>query len=271
MHDRSFDPLAMDIVGTGDLADDLAGRPRPPLRLRARVLDGVPVLDLSGRLDGSGVAAVEALLTSTLASDQIRVPCDLTGLDYLSAYAVRKLIEVAAARPACPAPVVLCAASGQPERMLAMVDPTGALPLYATVAQAIADPQGQLRWAQLTLTCDQQAAPRAARAFVGRICKRWELDGILDEATLLTSELDTNAVVHARGAAQIVVQRCADQLTIAVRDGTDVRPMQRTAKPWEETGRGLQLVEALSCADGTYPRSGGGKVVWCSLQLAADK
>jgi hypothetical protein len=29
----------------------------------------------------------------------------------------------------------------------------------------------------------------------------------------------------------------------------------------------MQLVEALSSADGTYPRAGGGKVVWCSLQL----
>jgi len=266
MQDHAIDPLIVDDVETGDLTNDRPDKPWPALLLRTRVLDGVPVLDLSGRLEGSGVAAVAALLTHALASDQIRVPCDLTGLEYLSAHAVRKLIEVAAVRPACPAPVVLSAASGQPARMLAAADPAGALPVYATVAQAVADPQGQLRWAQLTLTCDSES-PRWARAFVGRVCTSWELEGVLDEATLVTSELVTNALVHADGAAQIVVQRCADQLTIAVRDGTNGPPIQRAAKPWEETGRGLQLVEALSCADGTYPRSGGGKVVWCSLQL----
>src|SRR5919107_1824970 len=205
-------------------------------------------------------------LTDAMASDQITVPCDLTGLEYLSAQAVRMLIEVSAVRPSCPAPVVLCAASGQPAQMLAAADPTGALPVYSTVAQAVADPQGQLRWAQLTLTCDHQA-PRWARAFVRRVCTSWELEGVVDEATLMASELVTNAVVHAEGAAQLVVQRCADQLTIAVRDGADVPPMQRAAKPWDENGRGLQLVDALSCADGSYPRFGGGKVVWCSLQL----
>ena len=265
MQHQAIDPLPDD-VADGDPTDDRPDEPWPALLLRTRVLDGVPVLDLSGRLEGSAVAAVAALLTDAMASDQIRVPCDLTGLEHLSAHAVRALIEVAAVRPACPAPVVLCAASGQPARMLAVADSARALPVYATVAQAVADPQGQLRWAQLTLTCDHRA-PRWARAFVGRVCTSWELDCIADEAALVTSELVTNAVVHAEGAAQIVVQRCADRLTIAVRDGTDVPPMQRAATSWEETGRGLQLVEALSCADGTYPRAGGGKVVWCSLQL----
>jgi Histidine kinase-like ATPase domain len=266
MQDGTIDPLPIDDVETGDLDDARQDKPWPPLVVRARVLDGVPVLDLSGRLEGSGVVAVAALLTHALASDQIRVPCDLSALEYLSAHAVRKLIEVAAVRPRCPAPVVLCAASGQPARMLAAADPAGALPVYSTVAQAVADPQGQLRWAQLTLTCDPKA-PGSARAFVGRVCTSWELEGVVDEATLVASELVTNAVVHAEGAAQIVVQRCADQLTISVRDGTDVPPMRRAATSWEESGRGLQLVDALACADGSYPRSGGGKVVWCSLRL----
>jgi anti-sigma regulatory factor (Ser/Thr protein kinase) len=194
------------------------------------------------------------------------VPCDLTGLEYLSAHAVRRLLEVAAARPARPAPVVLCAASGQPARMLAAADPTGALPVYATVAQAVNDPQRRLRWAQLTLTCDLDA-PRWARAFVGRICTSWELEAVVDEVALLSRELVTNAVVHAYGAAEIVLQNCGNHLTIAVRDATDAPPLQRTANSWDESGRGLQLVEALSFADGTYPRPGGGKEVWCTLQL----
>jgi hypothetical protein len=238
------------------------------LSLRTGVRDGVPVLKVSGRLDAGGVGAVEALLTQALACDQAIVPCDLTGLDYLSPQAVRKLMEVAADRPRRPAPVVLCAASGQPAQMLAAVDPGERLPRYATVADAVAGPHDRPRWAQLSLTCDWDlSSPRWARTFVTRVCVEWRLEGLVDEVSLLASELVTNAVVHARGAAHILLQRCGDQLTVAVRDGSDATPRVRTAEPWDEGGRGLHLVEVLSCADGSYPRPGGGKVVWCSVQL----
>jgi anti-anti-sigma factor len=238
----------------------------PGLAARAGTRDGVPVLSLSGRLDAGGVGAVEALLTQALAGDQGMVPCDLTGLDYLSARAVRMLMEVAANRPRHPAPVVLCAASGQPARMLAAVDSDGRLPRYATVTEAVADPQERLRWAQLTLTCDL-SAPRWARRFATTTCTTWGLPAVADEVALLASELVTNAVVHAGGAAQILLQRCGEDLTVAVLDGSDAAPTARSAQPWEESGRGLHLVEALSRADGTYPRPGGGKVVWCTIQL----
>jgi hypothetical protein len=236
------------------------------LSLRTGARDGVPVLSLSGRLHAGGVGAVEALLTQELACDRGLVPCDLTGLDYLSAQAVRKLMEVADDRPRRPAPVLLCAASGQPAQMLADVDPGARLPRYATVADAVADAHGQPRWAQLSLTCDLASA-RWARAFADRVCTKWHLKGLVDEVRLLASELVTNAVVHAGGAEQILLQRCGDQLTIAVCDGSDASSRVRSAHPWEESGRGLHLVQVLSCADGSYSRPSGGKVVWCSVQL----
>jgi len=249
----------------GSTADD---RGRSELSLRTVVRAGVPVLTLSGRLHRGGVGAVEALLTQELTCDHATVPCDLSELDYLSARALRNLIKVAAGRPGCPAPVVLCAASGQPARVLAAVDPGERLTRYATVADAVADAVARDRpsWAQLSLTCDL-AAPGWARAFVTRVCTEWHLKGLVDEVRLLASELVTNAVVHAGGAAHILLQRCGDQLTIAVRDGSDTLPTMRTAQSWDEGGRGLHLVEALSSADGSYPRPDGGKVVWCSIQL----
>ena len=238
------------------------------LTLRTEVRDGLPVLGVSGRLDADGVGAVEVLLTRALACDRALVPCDLTWLDFLSPQAVHDLMEVAADRPRRPAPVVLCAASGQPADVLAALDPGERLPRYATVADAIAGPHDPLRWAQLSLTCDGDlASPRSARAFVARVCTDWRLQGLVDEASLLASELVTNAVRHAGGAAHVLLQRCGDQLTIAVRDGSDATPRLRPAQPWDEGGRGLHLVEALSCADGSYPGPGGGKVVWCSVQL----
>jgi len=229
----------------------------------------VPVLSLAGRLDSDGVAAVEALLTEAQGCDRALVPCDLSDLGELTGDAVHRLLEVAAARPACPAPVVLCCVSGQPARMLAEVDPGGALPLYATVAEAVGAPDVDLRWAQLTPTCDLQT-PRRARAFVGSVCASWHLEDIVDDVTLLTSELVTNAMLHADGAQHVLLQRCRDHLTIAVVDGVDALPQPRPDDRLGEDGRGLLLVEALACDDGTYPQPGGGKVVWCTVQLSSQ-
>src|SRR3954464_3235566 len=126
---------------------DPTRRPPPGLRLEVGVRAGVPVLSLAGRLDSDGVAAVEALLTEAQGCDRALVPCDLSDLGELTGDAVHRLLEVAAARPACPAPLVLCCVSGQPARMLAEVDPGGALPPDASVAEAVRARAACSRWA----------------------------------------------------------------------------------------------------------------------------
>jgi anti-anti-sigma factor len=130
----------------GHLVLASGGRATPGLSIRARLRDGVPVLALSGRLDGRGVDVLEAMLTEFLASDQSRVPCDVSELDYLSPQAVRKLVHVAAARPPRPAAVVLCGASSQPQQLLADMHAGRTLPLYPSVAEAIDDSPGAMWW-----------------------------------------------------------------------------------------------------------------------------
>src|SRR4051794_30502421 len=90
--------------GEARAAWDPSGRPPPGLRLDVGVRAGVPVLSRPGRLDGDGVAAVEALLPEAQNCDRPRVPCDLSALGGLTADAGPRLLGVAAARPACPAP-----------------------------------------------------------------------------------------------------------------------------------------------------------------------
>ena len=41
-------------------------------------------------------------------------------------------------------------------------------------------------------------SPSASRRFVERALMRWELEPLTDTAVLLTSELVTNAIVHAQ-------------------------------------------------------------------------
>jgi hypothetical protein len=219
------------------------------------------------------VAAVEALLSQALACDQAIVPFDLTGLDYLSSRAVGQLMRVAGDRPPRPAPVVLCAASGQPAQMLGAVDPGERLPRYATVAAAVAaavaNPQCVPRWAHLSLTCDwDRWSPRSARAFVTRVCTDWHLKGLVDEVSLLASELVTNAVVHAASAPNVAIHLLPDRIHVEVADADSAELHPQEASPDAESGRGLVLVEALAYRWGQVALPDG-KVVWFDvLRLA---
>jgi anti-sigma regulatory factor (Ser/Thr protein kinase) len=109
------------------------------------------------------------------------------------------------------------------------------------------------------------AGARAARHFVGDA-----LTGFADElcatVVLLTSELATNAVLHARGSFVVSVQHLDDGVRVSVRDGSSELP-QRHSVPGDATsGRGLQLVDSLARVWGIDAREAG-KVVWFEIGL----
>ncbi|GAA2001238.1 hypothetical protein GCM10009799_30590 [Nocardiopsis rhodophaea] len=96
----------------------------------------------------------------------------------------------------------------------------------------------------------------------------------LTTATLLTSELATNALTHsASGAAggkfEITVHRAPGWARVEVRDlGSAEQPRAQHSDPYDtsEHGRGLDLVEALAAKWGTEPRRDGlGRMVWFEL------
>ena len=138
-----------------------------------------------------------------------------------------------------------------------------------TQPRAAADPAADIEW----------LLPRHARS-VGRargLFRSWaeELQlpvGTAETATLLLSELMTNAVRHGRVAGRDVAARCritaAGALRVEVSDaGTDL-PVLRQAAPDDESGRGLALVAALAARWDAEPRAYGiGKTVWCELPL----
>lgn len=108
------------------------------------------------------------------------------------------------------------------------------------------------------------------------------LTEFLNEALLLTTELATNAVVHARTELDIDITTDADGLTVTVMDFRSGPITHAAAKPptraadvtvehLEERGRGLLLVDQLSTYWGTlhYPE---GKGVWFRLErLSASR
>jgi anti-sigma regulatory factor (Ser/Thr protein kinase) len=85
-------------------------------------------------------------------------------------------------------------------------------------------------------------------------------DGV-DDCELLVSELATNAVRHGRSMFRIGVYRRDGPIRIEVSDHNDRLPVQGGAGPEAQSGRGLQIVDALSARWGVRPDFEG-KTVW---------
>nr|WP_181923531.1 ATP-binding protein [Streptomyces inhibens] len=99
-----------------------------------------------------------------------------------------------------------------------------------------------------------------------QLLSRWAAPGsgeLAEVATLLTSELVTNALVHTEGGA-VVTARVGDRLRVEVRDLAPGRPEPRAASTEGTSGRGLMLVRSLADAWGIRSE-GFGKCVWFEL------
>ncbi|WPO70985.1 SpoIIE family protein phosphatase [Streptomyces sp. KN37] len=111
-----------------------------------------------------------------------------------------------------------------------------------------------------------------ARSFVRDTLQGWGFSDIIDDAVVLTSELVTNAVVHAGTAADVLCLRSEDAVRIEVSDRYPEReiPLQQSSvnvgSPDREGGRGLQLCAALATRWGVdYTPTH--KLVWFQLDL----
>ena len=74
----------------------------------------------------------------------------------------------------------------------------------------------------------------------------WRLDALAETSALLTSEVVTNAVLHARTPVALVVQRLGEGVSIEVTDGSRRQPRARRATADATTGRGMALLEQLA-------------------------
>jgi hypothetical protein len=120
-----------------------------------------------------------------------------------------------------------------------------------------------------------------ARLHTKQVLWEWGLDGLVDSAELVVSELTTNAqkasvgLTGSRfdgrwrlGVPPIRLWLCADKerVVIQVWDGNDRAPQPQETDLLAESGRGLLLVETLCAEWGTFiPEGASGKVVWALL------
>ena len=113
----------------------------------------------------------------------------------------------------------------------------------------------------LELPLTTESVP-AARRFVRDLMVDSDSVADLDTASLLVTEIVTNAVLYAVAPMTLRVAVSSDVVRIEVRDGSELPPRMRAFSPIAATGRGLRLLESLAVRWGVRPEPSGGKVVW---------
>jgi anti-sigma regulatory factor (Ser/Thr protein kinase) len=122
-------------------------------------------------------------------------------------------------------------------------------------------------WAELPFTGQ---APSTARRQL-RLFARDLAASIIDDASVMVSELVTNAVQHGRPEIMLQLWRRPERVTVAVTDLGEgsVSLMHLVPAGDQLRGRGLVIVNALARRWGVRCCDGGvGKTVWFDLATA---
>ena len=106
---------------------------------------------------------------------------------------------------------------------------------------------------------------RAARVFVTDVLADADVDA--DLVQLLTSELATNAVLHARSQFRVRVIGGARSVRVEIVN-SEPELLLAMREPSERGGRGLQLVKDLS-ADWGFESSRDDKTVWFEVPASS--
>lgn len=111
-------------------------------------------------------------------------------------------------------------------------------------------------------------ARSATRSFLAE-SDRWFTE--VDSAVLVVSELVSNAVQHAAapGDIELIMNVRHGCLHVEVLDPDPHPPKKQVAGCYEDSGRGLHIVDSLSDRWGWEPLGGKGKRVWCDLERSA--
>lgn len=108
---------------------------------------------------------------------------------------------------------------------------------------------------------------QAARQFARSTVAQWDV--ATDDVVLVTSELVTNALVHAAGAFSVSLVASDGIVTLEVTDRGGGEPAVRPLSRDDAGGRGLLIVAGLCRKWGVRPAPAGGKTVWA--EFAPDR
>lgn len=121
----------------------------------------------------------------------------------------------------------------------------------------------------MTDTMVREQSFRADRREVAR-ARRFAVDAaavrgrVAEDVALVTSELATNAVLHADSSFVVRVVVSESVIRVEVRDGDPTAPVRRPVPHDGPDGRGISIVAAVAERWGVEP-DGGGKWVWAEV------
>ncbi len=122
------------------------------------------------------------------------------------------------------------------------------------------------RSAALDVPGDSTALPDGRR-FAVDVLRRWSMpETVVDDATLIVSELLTNAIVHGRPPVRLRLRATDEELAIEVDDAASAMPRKLRATPDDVHGRGLAIVAELGNRWAARAE-GFGKTVWSTLPI----
>ncbi|GIF03566.1 ATP-binding SpoIIE family protein phosphatase [Actinoplanes siamensis] len=114
----------------------------------------------------------------------------------------------------------------------------------------------------------EPTGPSRVRQWMSNRLRDWQVpEPVIGAAILCTSELTTNALLHAGTPAQVHIDLNAERLLVSVADtGTRGSVIRARADALASRGRGLGLIEELSDSWGTDPTVRG-STVWFEVLL----
>jgi anti-sigma regulatory factor (Ser/Thr protein kinase) len=104
----------------------------------------------------------------------------------------------------------------------------------------------------------------AVRHFVRLVLESWGHDDLVWDASVVASELATNAVRHGNSPFRATVDRAPGGVRIGVEDIGPGQPQLRNATVDDVNGRGIAIVHELSDRWG-FEELGAGKITWAEL------
>jgi anti-anti-sigma regulatory factor/anti-sigma regulatory factor (Ser/Thr protein kinase) len=230
----------------------------------------VAVVQVRGPLRINTVPTLRAEVHKCLAADPGAVVVDVAGVEGREDLALTVFPALARAAAAWPGVDVFVAGPDADLReRLSMLAVRRFVQVAADRDAALAAARAGRRspMARYSLSAGPEAVTEA-RAAVRELCGERGLTGVVDAAEVVTSELVSNAVVHARAPYLFAIRVGGSYLHLSVRDGSAAVPVRigEAGSRSNGGGFGLMLVEALTVAWGVSAGDDG-KVVWATLSL----
>ncbi len=231
---------------------------------------GHVVVAVRGDLALAGTPPFLIALLKCLAEQPDALLVDLVEMDAPDPATLAVFTEVGQQAARWPGtPVLLCAPRPAVRRHLGRGG-SGTLRLHDSVAEALLAVAGGL--AVVSAVSDQllpvSGAVRHARDLATEACSAWDLPHLVGPASLVVSELVSNAIEHAGTMMTVRFTRRGRYLHISVRDGSPAEPVLTPPAVVGSVsrGHGLVLVDSVAAHWGSLPTSDG-KVVWAALPL----